>query len=278
MRWPRPPRRVRQWLRRWAQETLRAVDAWDDQPGPQPATPREGPQEWLRRVRAAPDVAWTQAEAGPDRWPEPPAPLATRSGRESSAPRRPAPTPALTFSGTPPSVPAPPVFPPRAAGLPGVRTEVREVPFAGRVPAPLRFSVQPVQAVAPRPSPPNPAAAPVGAPRAPWPPASPVVTALPPAWPPSAGPGPEAGVLTWPAEPSRTAAGGPPPTPPAGTTGREAAWPVAPEQGPGLHPWPALPVPPDDALGGWLAAQREQERWRELRLEQAGERWNASTS
>ena len=274
MRWPRPPRPVRRWLRRWALDAVRALDAWEDEPAA--AGPSGAPQVWLQRVRAAPGVDWlgVGAERPAANTAEPhrlltfsaerPAVLAA-SAPGTASPRRQDTLPALVFSARPPATDARPVFPERPPTAPVVRTEVREV----RSPAPSR----------PGWGPPAP-----GTPPAPlrWPEVPP--TPAPPPWLAAAPDGTGPAVPTWPdrSEPTReprpawpqTPSSAAPTTtfPPAAATPSGSGWPAAPDDS--SDDWPDLPTPAPDVVDLFHAAQREQERWRELEREQAGERWN----
>ncbi|GHF45108.1 hypothetical protein HNQ07_002218 [Deinococcus metalli] len=68
-----------------------------------------------------------------------------------------------------------------------------------------------------------------------------------------------------------------PTLPPLVSAGREVAQSAAAQEPP-LERWPALPSRQANPLDVWHAARREQERWRELEREQAGERWNGWVS
>ncbi|MBB5363548.1 hypothetical protein [Deinococcus humi] len=262
MRVPRPPRPVRRWLRRWALKAVRALEAWEDVPdGPAPS---DAPAAWLERVRAAPGVEWTQAGVGrtasgtvePHR---PPTFSAARptipasSAGNSTAPRRHETSPVLTFSARPPNTEARPVFPQRPPPPPVVRTEVREV----------RPTVQSASSHWPE-------AAPTTAPP-PWLSAAPDrASPVAPTWPDRS-----QSTLERPPERPRTPTSAEPTLtfPAAVSTSSGFGWPAACDHF-SADNWPELPIAAPDTLELWHAAQREQERWRELEREQAGERWN----
>lgn len=283
MRWPRPPRPVRQWLRRWALEAVRALDAWEDDDVSGPTAPSGAPAAWLDRVRAAPEVHWTRAGAGtvapvtPAR-PGPPAvsgappAVSTSSDKGAAPPRGHAAPTALTFSARPPVTDSRPVFPEHPAPPCVVRTEVLEV--RPRVSAAPTWGTP---AQIPPPLPLHwPASVPTLAP-SPWISAAPDVATSPlPAWPNKPELARETSSTAWP-QPSSSAA--PAPTfSSVNSADHGADWRATSDDQPPADGWPELPGSPQDVLERWHAAQREQERWRELEREQAGERWNGSVS
>ncbi|THF86044.1 hypothetical protein E7T09_12420 [Deinococcus sp. KSM4-11] len=282
MKVPRPPRPLRLWLRRWAVEALRAVDSWEEN---DPVPDRPGvPEAWLERVRGASGIRWMQAgesaavsgPAGPERGftvsaVQPAVPHS--SDREVAPPRRLGTPIPLTFSVPLPVTDSRPVFPEHPASPPAVQTEVREVRPMVPPPFPPTWD-QPLPTRPPAP-PHWPAVAPPSAPP-PWPLAAPKLMDSPvPAWPTSSTPVQDEGITAWPQTPvnavgmptySQRVSGAP-----------EVAWSAAAEEPP-LEHWPTLPAVQADPLDVWHAARREQERWRELEREQAGERWNGSIS